>query len=82
MGGSEPRLVAEGIIGEVSEPEVRIVRPVEFDGDLTNPDHPTPSLACFRVNWRFVEPELLPSLSLTRRRGAGWGSGGRLSRRV
>ena len=29
----------------------------EFDGDLTNPNHPPTSLAYFRVNWRFVEPE-------------------------
>jgi hypothetical protein len=35
-------------------------RPIEyqpFDGDLANPDHPPTSLAYFRVNWRFVEPE-------------------------
>ncbi len=30
----------------------------EFDGDLTNQDHPDTSLAYFRVNWRFVELEL------------------------
>jgi hypothetical protein len=29
----------------------------EFDGDLTNRDYPDTSLAYFRVNWRFVEPE-------------------------
>ena len=28
----------------------------EWDGDLTNVDHPPTSLAYFRVNWRFVEP--------------------------
>jgi Domain of unknown function (DUF4832) len=27
----------------------------EWDGDLTNVDHPDTSLAYFRVNWRFVE---------------------------
>jgi len=30
----------------------------EFDGDLSNPDYPDTSLAYFRVNWRFVEPEM------------------------
>ena len=30
----------------------------EFDGSLTNKDYPDTSLAYFRVNWRFVEPEL------------------------
>jgi hypothetical protein len=29
----------------------------EFEGDLTNPNYPPTSLAYFRVNWRFVEPE-------------------------
>ncbi|MBN2290388.1 MAG: DUF4832 domain-containing protein [Candidatus Glassbacteria bacterium] len=29
----------------------------EFDGDLTNPDHPPTSTAYFRVYWRFVQPE-------------------------
>ncbi len=29
----------------------------EFDGDLTNKDHPDTSLAYFRVAWCFVEPE-------------------------
>jgi len=29
----------------------------EWNGDLTNVDHPATSLAYFRVNWRFVEPE-------------------------
>jgi hypothetical protein len=29
----------------------------EFDGDLTNQDHPQTSLAYFRVNWRFLETE-------------------------
>jgi len=28
----------------------------DWDGDLTNVDHPATSLAYFRVNWRFVEP--------------------------
>jgi hypothetical protein len=28
----------------------------EWDGELTNVDHPPTSLAYFRVNWRFVEP--------------------------
>ncbi len=28
----------------------------DWDGDLTNVDHPMTSLAYFRVNWRFVEP--------------------------
>jgi hypothetical protein len=35
-------------------------RPIAYpswDGDLTNVDHPDTSLAYFRVNWRFVEPE-------------------------
>jgi hypothetical protein len=30
----------------------------DFDGDLTNPHHPPTSLAYFRVNWRFLEPEM------------------------
>jgi hypothetical protein len=29
-----------------------------FDGDLTNRDHPDTSIAYFRVNWRFLEPEM------------------------
>jgi hypothetical protein len=29
-----------------------------FDGDLTNRDYPATSLAYFRVNWRFLEPEM------------------------
>jgi hypothetical protein len=29
----------------------------EWKGDLTNRDHPPTSLAYFRVNWRFVEPQ-------------------------
>ncbi len=29
----------------------------EFDGDLTNPDHPATTLAYFRVYWRFLEPD-------------------------
>jgi hypothetical protein len=29
-----------------------------FDGDLTNQDHPPTSIAYFRVDWRFVEPEM------------------------
>ena len=29
----------------------------DFDGDLTNPDHPATSLAYFRVYWKFLEPE-------------------------
>jgi hypothetical protein len=29
----------------------------DWDGDLTNVDHPATSLAYFRVNWRFVEPQ-------------------------
>ncbi len=28
-----------------------------FDGDLANQDYPDTSLAYFRINWRFVEPE-------------------------
>ncbi len=28
----------------------------EFDGDLTNKDHPMTSLAYFRVYWKFIEP--------------------------
>jgi hypothetical protein len=35
-------------------------RPIEYqpyDGNLTTPGHPMTSLAYFRVNWRFVEPE-------------------------
>jgi len=28
----------------------------EFDGDLTNENHPMTSLAYFRVYWRFIEP--------------------------
>lgn len=35
-------------------------KPIEyqaFDGDLANRDHPMTSIAYFRVNWRFVEPE-------------------------
>jgi hypothetical protein len=29
----------------------------DFDGDLTNKDYPQTTVAYFRVNWRFVEPE-------------------------
>ncbi|MGC9327000.1 MAG: DUF4832 domain-containing protein [Candidatus Hinthialibacter sp.] len=29
----------------------------DFDGDLTNPDHPPTSLAYFRIYWKFIEPE-------------------------
>ncbi len=29
----------------------------DFDGDLTNRDYPQTTIAYFRVNWRFVEPE-------------------------
>jgi hypothetical protein len=29
----------------------------DFDGDLTNKNHPQTSIAYFRVNWRFIEPE-------------------------
>ena len=29
----------------------------EFDGDLTNRDHPQTSIAYFRVSWKFFEPE-------------------------
>ena len=29
----------------------------EFDGDLTNPNHPQTTIAYFRVNWRFLEVE-------------------------
>jgi len=29
----------------------------EFDGDLTNENHPMTSLAYFRIYWKFVEPE-------------------------
>ena len=32
----------------------------DFDGDLTNEDHPMTSLAYFRVNWRFVETGVVP----------------------
>ncbi len=35
-------------------------RPIEYQpvrGDPTNRDHPMTSIAYFRVNWRFVEPE-------------------------
>jgi len=35
-------------------------KPIEyqpFSGDLANKDHPATSIAYFRVNWRFVEPE-------------------------
>ena len=28
-----------------------------FDGDLTNKNHPHTSIAYFRVNWKFLEPE-------------------------
>jgi hypothetical protein len=28
----------------------------EFDGDLTNENHPMTSLAYFRVYWKFIEP--------------------------
>jgi hypothetical protein len=28
----------------------------EWDGDLTNPDHPMTSIAYFRVYWKFIEP--------------------------
>lgn len=30
----------------------------EFDGDLSNESHPDTTIAYFRVNWRFVEPEM------------------------
>jgi len=30
----------------------------DFDGDLTNPDHPMASTAYFRVYWKFLEPEM------------------------
>jgi len=29
----------------------------EFDGDLTNEDHPLTSIAYFRIYWRYLEPE-------------------------
>lgn len=29
----------------------------DFDGDLTNVDYPQTTIAYFRVNWKFVEPE-------------------------
>ncbi len=29
----------------------------DFDGELTNKDYPPTTLAYFRVNWKFVEPE-------------------------
>jgi len=29
----------------------------EFDGDLTNPNHPQTTIAYFRVSWKFFEPE-------------------------
>ena len=29
----------------------------EFNGDLTNKNHPQTTIAYFRVNWRFLEPE-------------------------
>lgn len=29
----------------------------DFDGDLANKDYPATSMAYFRVNWRFLEPE-------------------------
>ncbi len=29
----------------------------EFDGDLTNPDHPATTLAYHRVYWKFLEPD-------------------------
>ena len=28
----------------------------EFDGDLTNPDHPATTIAYWRVYWRYVQP--------------------------
>ena len=28
-----------------------------FNGDLTNKNHPQTTIAYFRVNWRFLEPE-------------------------
>ncbi len=28
-----------------------------FDGDLSNPGYPDTTLAYFRINWRFIEPE-------------------------
>ncbi len=30
----------------------------KFDGDLTNKNYPQTSIAYFRVNWRFLEPEI------------------------
>lgn len=30
----------------------------EFDGDLTNVDHPETTIAYFRVYWKFMEPEM------------------------
>ncbi len=29
----------------------------EFDGDLTNKDHPATTIAYFRVYWKYIEPE-------------------------
>lgn len=29
----------------------------EWDGDLSNPDHPATSIAYFRIYWKFIEPE-------------------------
>jgi len=30
----------------------------EFDGDLTNIDHPATTIAYFRIYWKFMEPEM------------------------
>jgi hypothetical protein len=30
----------------------------EFDGDLTNTDHPATTIAYFRIYWKFMEPEM------------------------
>jgi len=30
----------------------------EFDGDLTNPSHPSTTIAYWRIYWKYVEPEM------------------------
>jgi hypothetical protein len=30
----------------------------DFDGDLTNEDHPDTTIAYFRIYWKFIEPEM------------------------
>jgi Domain of unknown function (DUF4832) len=56
-----PKPAAEEVIVRPREIDDVLTNPgigyQEFDGDLTNPDHPASTTAYFRVYWRYVEPE-------------------------